>query len=394
MNNKNILVSGAGIAGTTLAWWLKKFGFNPTIIEMAPALREGGYAIDFMGAGYDVAEKMGIIPALKQVDINFSKLVFVDSNNKEKGSMNYQKIKDFLNGRAFTLLRSDLAKIIYQSLDKDVEIIFGDTITNIAQNEKEVSVTFQSGTTRNFDLLVGADGLHSKVRSLVFGNETQFEKYFGYYTSSYTIDDFSLGNHTFSMYNVPYKQVAVYSNSGNKTTTFFIFTSPEKLSYPYHDIGKQKQILKTEFENSGWMCPQLLSGIDSTTDFYFDSISQIKMDSWYKGRITLVGDAGYCPSLLSGKGSTLAMVGAYILAGELKQANGDYKAAFKQYEVIFKPFMDKKQKAAQFFAKSFVPKSNFGIWLRNVTFKLMSSSLFSKLFLNQFKDSELQLKEY
>jgi len=394
MNNKNILVSGAGIAGTTLAWWLKKFGFNPTLIEIAPALREGGYAIDFMGAGYDVAEKMGIIPALKEVDINFSKLVFVDSNNKEKGSMNYQKIKDFLNGRAFTLLRSDLAKMIYQSLDKDVEIIFGDTITNIAQNENEVSVTFQSGTTRNFDLLVGADGLHSKVRSLVFGNETQFEKYFGYYTSSYTIDDFSLGNHTFSMYNVPYKQVAVYSNSGNKTTTFFIFTSPEKLSYPYHDIGKQKQILKTEFENSGWMCPQLLSGIDSTTDFYFDSISQIKMDSWYKGRITLVGDAGYCPSLLSGKGSTLAMVGAYILAGELKQANGDYKAAFKQYEVIFKPFMDKKQKAAQFFAKSFVPKSNFGIWLRNVTFKLMSSSLFSKLFLNQFKDSELQLKEY
>ena len=394
MNNKNILISGAGIAGTTLAWWLKKFGFNPTLIEIAPALREGGYAIDFMGAGYDVAEKMGIIPALKEVDINFSKLVFVDSNNKEKGSMNYQKIKDFLNGRAFTLLRSDLAKMIYQSLDKDVEIIFGDTITNIAQNENEVSVTFQSGTTRNFDLLVGADGLHSKVRSLVFGNETQFEKYFGYYTSSYTIDDFSLGNHTFSMYNVPYKQVAVYSNSGTKTTTFFIFTSPEKLSYPYHDIGKQKQILKTEFENSGWMCPQLLSGIDSTTDFYFDSISQIKMDSWYKGRITLVGDAGYCPSLLSGKGSTLAMVGAYILAGELKQANGDYKAAFKQYEVIFKPFMDKKQKAAQFFAKSFVPKSNFGIWLRNVTFKLMSSSLFSKLFLNQFKDSELQLKEY
>jgi len=394
MNNKNILISGAGIAGTTLALWLKKFGFNPTLIEIAPALREGGYAIDFMGAGYDVAEKMGIIPALKEVDINFSKLVFVDSNNKEKGSMNYQKIKNFLNGRAFTLLRSDLAKMIYQSLDKDVEIIFGDTITNIAQNENEVSVTFQSGTTRNFDLLVGADGLHSKVRSLVFGNETQFEKYFGYYTSSYTIDDFSLGNHTFSMYNVPYKQVAVYSNSGNKTTTFFIFTSPEKLSYPYHDIGKQKQILKTEFENSGWMCPQLLSGIDSTTDFYFDSISQIKMDSWYKGRITLVGDAGYCPSLLSGKGSTLAMVGAYILAGELKQANGDYKAAFKQYEVIFKPFMDKKQKAAQFFAKSFVPKSNFGIWLRNVTFKLMSSSLFSKLFLNQFKDSELQLKEY
>lgn len=394
MDNKNILISGAGIAGTTLAFWLKKFGVNPTIIESSPQLREGGYAIDFMGAGYDVAEKMELISELKEVDINFSNLVFVDSNNQEKGSMNYQKIKNFLNGKAFTLLRSDLAKVIYQNLDKDVEIIFGDTITKVDQSEKEVSVTFKSGKTRNFDLLVGADGLHSNVRNLVFGNETQFEKYFGYYTSSFTIDDFSLGDNAFSMYNVPYKQVAVYSKTGNKTTTFFIFTSPEKLSYQHHDIAKQKQILKSEFENSGWKCSQLLSQIDSATGFYFDSVSQIKMEHWHKGRVTLVGDAGYCPSLLSGKGSTLAMVGAYILAGELKQANGYYKTAFEQYEIMFKPFMEKKQKAARSFAKSFIPKSNFGIWLRNKVFKLMSVSIFSKLFLSQFKDSKLKLKDY
>lgn len=394
MDNINILISGAGIAGTTLAFWLKKFGFNPTIIESSPALREGGHAIDFMGAGFDVAEKMGIVSALKSVDINFSKLVFVDNNNKERGSMNYQKIKNFLNGRAFTLFRSDLAKVIYQGIDEGVEIIFGDTIANIDQNEKEVTVTFQSGKSRNFDLLIGADGLHSNVRKLVFGNESQFEEYYGYYTSSFTIDNFSLGNNAFSMFNVPYKQVAVFSKSGNSTTAFFIFASPEKLSYQHHDIAKQKQILKSEFENSGWQCPELLSQIDSTTDFYFDSVSQIKMDSWYKGRVTLVGDAGYCPSLLSGKGSTLAMVGAYILAGELKQANGNYKTAFEQYEILFKPFIEKKQKAARSFAKSFIPKSNFGIWLRNKIFKLMSSAVFSKLFLNQFKDSGLKLKEY
>ena len=394
MDNKNILISGAGIAGTTLAYWLKNFGFNPTIVESSPELREGGYAIDFMGAGYDVAEKMGIIPALKAVDINFSKLVFVDGNNKERGSMNYQEIKNLLNGRAFTLLRSDLAKVIYQNLDEDVEIIFGDTITKIDQNEKDISISFQNGKTRDFDLLVGADGLHSNVRKLVFGSEAQFEKYCGYYTSSYTINKFPLGNNAFSMYNVPYRQVAVYSKNEIQANTFFIFTSSEKLDYQHHDIEKQKQILKAEFGNSGWKCPELLTQIDSTTDFYFDSVSQIKMHHWHKGRVTLAGDAGYCPSLLSGKGSTLAMVGAYILAGELKQAKGNYKTAFEEYEILFKPFMEKKQKAAQSFAKSFVPKSNFGIWLRNKLFKLMSSTLFSKLFLNQFKDSGLELKEY
>lgn len=394
MDNRHILISGAGIAGTTLAFWLKKFGFNPTIIEVSPKLREGGYAIDFMGAGYDVAEKMGIADELKKVDIDFSKLTFVDKNNKEKGSMNYQKIKEFLNGRAFTLLRSDLASVIFNKLDKDIQVIFGNTINNVEQNDEKVIVSLQNGTKQSFDLLIGADGLHSNVRNLAFGKETQFEKYYGYYTSSYTINNFSIGGNAFSMYNVPFKQVAIYSNKENQTTTFFIFTSPRKLSYQHHDIEKQKQILKTEFENSGWKCSQLLSGIDSTTDFYFDSISQIKMKCWSKGRVTLVGDACYCPSLLSGKGSTLAMAGAYILAGELKQANGNYQEAFKQYEIIFKPFMEKKQKAAQFFAKSFIPKSNFGIWLRNLIFRLMSVSLFSKLFLNQFKDSDLKLKKY
>lgn len=394
MENRNILISGAGIAGTALAFWLKKHGFNPTIIEIAPKLREGGYAIDFMGAGYDVAVKMGIEDELKKVDINFSKLKLVDRNDQEKGSVNYEKVKKIMNGRAMTLLRSDLAKTIYATLDKGIEVIFGDTIEKIEQNDKEVTVSFKSGNNRYFDLVIGADGLHSMVRKLIFGNEIKFEKHLGYYTSSYTINGFSIGNNAFSMYNFPYKQVAIYSNNKNQTTTFFIFSSVEELAYSNHDIEKQKQILRQEFENGDWKCPQLLAALDTTTDFYFDAVSQIKMDKWSNGRVTLVGDAGYCPSLLSGKGSTLAMVGAYILAGELKEANGNYQQAFEQYEKLFKPFMEKKQKSAQSFAKSFVPKSYFGIWLRNLAFKLMSVSAFSQLFINQFKDSELKLKNY
>lgn len=394
MDNKNILISGAGIAGVSLAYWLKRSGFNPSIIEVSPELREGGYAIDFMGAGYRVAEKMGIIPDLEKVDMDISKLVFVDKNNREKGSMNYRKIKKVMNGRALTLLRSDLAKVIYTHLDKDIEIIFGDTIDQIEQDDQKVIATFRSGVTRSFDLVVGADGLHSNVRSLVFGSEAQYEKYYGYYTSSFTLDNFFHEGRAFSMYNVPGKQVAIYSHSENKTGAFFVFTSPEKLLYQHHDIEKQKQILENEFINVGWKCRELLSKMDGTTDFYFDSISQIRMENWSRGRVTLVGDAGYCPSLLSGKGSTLAMVGAYILAGELKQAEGNYKTAFDNYENLFKPFMARKQKAAQSFAKSFIPKSNFGIKVRNMAFQLMSLPVFSRLFMNQFKDSELKLKEY
>lgn len=394
MENKNILISGAGIAGTALAFWLKKFGFNPTIIEISPKMREGGYAIDFMGAGYSVAEKMGIVPLLEIADINISKVGFVDTNNNEKGSMNYAKIKKLMNNRALTLLRSDLARVIYENLNNEVEIIFGDTIEKIEQTKENISVTFRSGKSRSFDLLVGADGLHSVVRNLTFGSEEQFEKYYGYYTSSFTLENYSPENRAFLMCNVPCKQAAVYAYSDKKTATFFVFASPAKLKYDHHDVNKQKQILKDEFMNMGWKCPEILSRIDSSQDFYFDSVSQIKMDNWSKGRVTLVGDACDCPSLLSGKGSTLAMTGAYILAGELKQADGNYEIAFKNYEDIFKPFISKKQKSAQGFAKSFIPKSNFGIWVRNQALKLMSLSFISKLYLNQFMDKELTMKEY
>ena len=394
MDNKNILISGAGIAGLTLAWWLKKFGFNPTIIERSPQLRGGGYAIDFWGAGYDVAEKMNIVPALNKADLNISEVAFVNENNKRKGALNYSKLKRLMNNRAFTLLRSDLSKVIYRHLDKDVEIIFGDTISKIEQNEKEAIVSFHSGHVHSFDLVVGTDGLHSIVRKLVFGDESQFEKYYGYYTSSFTIKNGISNDNLFLIYNVPNKQSAIYSISENETATFFIFTSPKKLPFNLHDVEKQKKLLRDEFENAGWKCAELLSKIDTAPDFYFDVVSQIQMHRWSKGRVTLVGDACYCPSLLSGQGSTLAMLGAYILAGELREANGDYKTAYEQYEKIFKPFINRKQKIAQIFAKSLVPKSKLGICMRNTFTNFMFLPFVSRLFIRQFMDDKLKLKTY
>lgn len=393
MDNKNILISGAGIAGTTLAYWLKMFGFNPTIVEVSPKLREGGYGIDFWGAGFDVAEKMNIVPDLEKADIGISELLFVDENNKRKGALNYRQIKRLMKGRALTLLRSDLAKIIYNHLDKEIEVIFGDTLTQIEQSEKEVSATFKSGKVRNFDLVIGADGLHSNVRNLIFGSEEQFEKYYGYYTASFTFENSAGSGKSFLVYNVPCKQAAVYSTNKNKSA-FFIFTSQQKLSSGPHDIEAKKQMLRNEFENTGWKCPELLAKMEISSDFYFDVVSQIQMGDWSKGRVTLVGDACDCPSLLSGQGSTLAMVGAYILAGELKEANGNYKTAFAKYQSIFKPFIDNKQKIAQNFSKSLVPKSRFGIWMRNVFTRLMVLPFLSRLFIRQFMNDKLRMKAY
>lgn len=393
MDNRSILISGAGIAGTTFAYWLKKFGFNPTIVESSPKLREGGYGIDFWGAGFDVAEKMNIVHDLEKADIGISELLFVDENNERKAALNYRKIKKLMKGRAVTLLRSDLAGIIYNHLDKDVEIIFGDTVTRIEQHENEVSAVFRSGITRRFDLVVGADGLHSNVRNLIFGSEAKFEKYYGYYTASFAFKDIEDAGKSFLTYNVPFKQAAVYSTGRNKSA-FFIFTSPQKLFYNHYDIAAQKQILRNEFENAGWKCVDLLARMDTAFDFYFDTVSQIQMDSWSKKRVTLVGDACCCPSLLSGQGSTLAMVGAYILAGELKEARGDYKTAYAQYQRIFKPFIDTKQKIAQNFSKSLVPKSIFGIWVRNMFMNLMFLPFLSRLFIKQFMNDKLKLKDY
>jgi 2-polyprenyl-6-methoxyphenol hydroxylase-like FAD-dependent oxidoreductase len=370
-----VLISGAGIAGPTLAYWLAHYGMQPTLIESAPRLRTGGYVIDFWGAGFDIADRMGLIPEIMRQGYVAREVRAVNRNGKRIAGFPVDAFSRLTQGRYVSLPRGELAAAIFRKIEGKVETIFGDSVRRIEQMEKSVHVTFEHGGARDFDLVVGADGLHSRVRELVFGPESQFEKYLGYKVAAFAIDGYQPRDElVYVMYTEVGQQVGRFAMRDDRT--MFLFTFADDDAPGASDTQAQKALLRKRFGASGWECPQILDALDDADDLYFDRVSQIRMDPrqglWTKGRVTLIGDAAFCVSLLAGQGSALAMVSAYILAGELHRANGDYFTAFGRYQDLFAPFVLAKQKAALRFAGAFAPKSRFGLFLRNQIFNLMA----------------------
>jgi 2-polyprenyl-6-methoxyphenol hydroxylase-like FAD-dependent oxidoreductase len=373
MKTKTVLISGAGIAGPTLAYWLLHYGFEPVLVERAPALREGGYMIDFWGVGYDVAERMALLPVLHEHGYRIQELRLVDREGNRIGGFGLDAFRSMLADRFVSLLRGDLAKTIWSALGGRVETIFGDRVEAIEQHSDGIDVAFAFAAPRRFDLVIGADGLHSGVRSLVFGPEVRFERYLGYYAASFSVVSYPyLERRAYVAFAQPGRQVARYSLNEDRTVFLFVFASDRQLPISPHDTRAQKQVLRDKFADDSWEFRKAVDAMEHCSDLYFDAVSQISMDAWSSGRVGLVGDACFCPSLLAGQGSALAMAAAYVLAGELNAADGDYRRAFGRYEMLFHPFIVGKQMAAVRFATSFAPRTKLGIWVRNLMTRLMS----------------------
>jgi 2-polyprenyl-6-methoxyphenol hydroxylase-like FAD-dependent oxidoreductase len=366
MKHRDILISGGGIAGPALAYWLRRHGLTPTVVEQAPAPRPGGQAIDLRGAAREVVDRMGILEQVRQAHTGTRGMAFVDAANRRLASMRADLLGDSGGAVAeLEILRSDLAGILAGLTRDDVEYVFGDVVTEIAQGDDGVKVSFERGAPRGFDLVVGADGLHSGVRGLAFGPESRFVRDLGAYVAIFTapsrldLDGWEL------LHSAPGRTAGLYPvRQSGEAKAMFYFGSPP-LAHDRRDLDRQKRLLAEAFAGLGWEVPRLLEAMWPAADFYFDRIAQVHLDRWSAGRVALVGDAAYGPSPLAGVGTSLALVGAYVLAGELAAAGGDHDRAFAGYEASLRDYVARGQRLAKGNATGLIPRSRSQIWVRN-----------------------------
>ncbi|SDI57071.1 FAD-dependent monooxygenase [Nonomuraea jiangxiensis] len=331
---KNILISGASIAGTATAYWLRRHGYTVTVVERAPAIRTGGYKVDIRGAALQVIERMGLLDAVRARSTDMRTATHYDAKGRPVATMD----ADLFGGRTgddVEIMRGDLNELLFDLTRDEVEYVFADSVTGIAEDG---TVTFERSLPRRFDLVIGADGAHSNTRRIAFGEESRFARALGYYISICTVPN-TLGlDREEAVHAAPGRTANVYSTRQDTNAKALFMWSSEPLAHDHRDPAAQKELVARAMAGSGWQVPALLDAMRGAEDFYFDSLSQIHMDRWSAGRVVLVGDAAYCASPASGQGTSLALVGAYVLAGELASGGGT-----DAYEREMRPFVTANQ---------------------------------------------------
>jgi 2-polyprenyl-6-methoxyphenol hydroxylase-like FAD-dependent oxidoreductase len=391
---KSVLISGAGIAGPTLAFWLNAAGFTTTLVEQAPGLRAGGYVIDFWGLGYDIAERMGLANELKRVGYSMREMRIVDGRGERITGFGTRVFHELTGGRYVTLARADLARLLFETVKGETEVLFGEEIVGLEERPDHMRVQFRQAGARSFDLVVGADGLHSNVRRLAFGPQQQFEKDLGYVVAAFETRRYRPRDEdVYVIYSEPGQMAARAALTDDRTLILFVFTRDER-SPTVLDMASQKGMLRQRFGGRRWECGQILACLDRAEDLYFDRVAQIKIASWSRGRVALVGDAAFCVSLMAGQGSALAMTAAYVLAGELANAGGRRDEAFNRYETLLRAFIESKQKGAERFSAAFAPRTRFGLFLRNQVIRACAIPGVAKAALSRDIADTLKLPDY
>lgn len=380
MPKPTVLISGAGIAGLTLASWLDAYGFAPTLIDKRSHLDDQGYMIDFYGSGFDVAEKMGLLGALRARHYSIPTLTFVGRTGRREAVLNVEAFRKTLGGRHFNFMRGDLEAVLLGHLGARVPLHLATSVARLEPTPEAVNVTFAGGREASFDLVVGADGVHSRVRQLLWGDAAQFAHDLGYTVACGVIDNILDDPHAFYSHRAPGRQASVYAIRGGKLATFFIFRSPKS---DVRTRAEQFAALERACEGMGWMVPELLEHTERSPEFYFDRVTQIRLSTWHRGRVVLVGDACQCLTLVAGQGASMAMAGAYLLADALATADGAFETALQAYQARLEPEIRQRQRQAETLARSFVPASALAIWFQNLYLRVAFLPGFRRLFLRQ-----------
>jgi len=376
MTGKRVLISGAGVAGPALAYWLSRYGWEPTVIERSPSLRATGQNVDVRGAGREVARRAGIEDLIRAATTGEQGTRFVDTRGKVRGSFPAGTSDTAGATAELEILRGDLARILVEQTDW-VEYVFGDRITAVRDTGDSATVSFETGSDREFDLVVVADGINSATRRIVFGDEPVVHP-LNMYVSYFTIPR-AAGDDGWALWcNATGGRAMTLrpDNQGTTRATLSFLSGPR--GYERLPLAEQKAVLRRTFADAGWQAPRMLSGMDDADDLYFEFLGQVRAPRWSSGRVALLGDAAYCASPISGMGTSLALVGAYVLAGELA-SHPEHGDAFAGYERIMRPYVEQAQKLPPGAPRVANPKSKAGLAVFHAVLRLLSSRAFTGL---------------